>query len=470
MLVNLVSSIVLARLLTPSDFGTIGMLMIFISLANSLVDGGFGSALIQKKDPTNEDYSTIFYLNVFLSVALYALLLLSSNAISKFYGLPDLRSILNVLGIVLILNALSVVQQNQLRKRLNFKRLAVVNLTSSIVSLFGSVILAYKGAGVWSLVFQQISFSSCNAILFWVFNKWYPQRIFSIKSFKELFGFGSYILFSNLLSTVSNEIQGLLVAKRFSSQIMGLYTQAFRLEAAASTSISSIISQVSYPLLSSLQFEEQRFLNAVRNISKVTIFISAAVLGFMIIDAEPLIIFIFSDKWIDSIPYFQILCVAGVAVCLQSIGQDSLAALGKSRVVFRWTIIKRVLTIVLCIMGIIVNGMYGLLWGIVLGAWSVHAINMYLMDKHIGYDISHQLKDLFPSISLSLLIGIPMYFIGENNILDSPLLTLSINFLLYFGAYFVLAKGMGFEAVQLTSDMFKTAFSFLKPRTDVTIK
>ena len=194
MAIAFVANIVLARLLTPDDYGCIGMLLIFIAVANTFIDGGFGSALIQKKEPTQEDYSTIFYWNLFLSIVLYGILFFTAPFIADFYEISLLTPVLRVQGGVLILNALSIIQCNQLRKQLRFRLIASVNLTASLLSVVITIVLAWIGWGIWALVAQQLLFSLFNAILFWSFNKWVPSFLFSKKSFKELFGFGGFIL------------------------------------------------------------------------------------------------------------------------------------------------------------------------------------------------------------------------------------------------------------------------------------
>ena len=412
MAITFVSSIVLARLLTPDDFGCIGMLMIFISLANTFIDGGFGSALIQKKQPTNEDYSTIFYWNIALSILLYVVLFTGAPFVARFYRIPLLTRVLRVQGIVLFFNAFSIIQQNQLKKQLHFKELSVVYITSASISLIVAIFMAYHGWGVWSLVAQQISISVLHALLFWFVSKWRPIRVFSWESFRSLFGFGGFMLLSNLFSALSNEIQGLLVGRMFNPATLGLYNQAFRLEGSAATATSSIIDQVTYPVLSSIQDNKSSFVSVLKRFIQLPAFICSLIMMVLIVIAEPLIILLYSDKWIDCVPYFQILCSAGLAVCLQGSANNAIAAIGKSKVLFAWTIVKRSLTIVLCVVGILIAGMKGLLWSCVIGAWSVYFINAYLVSKHVGYGFFQQIWDILPSIIVSVIIGIVAYWIG----------------------------------------------------------
>lgn len=458
MAITFVSNIILARLLTPDDYGCIGMLMIFISLSVSFIDGGFGSALIQKKEPTNEDYSTIFYWNVFLSVVLYGVLFLFAPLIASFYHIPFLSKVLRVQGVVLIFNALSIIQQNQLRKKLLFKKLAIVNITSAIVSLVVAILLAYKGFGVWALVAQQIFLSVINALMFWIVGRWIPDFVFSWKSFKELFSFGGFMLLSHLFGTLSNEIQGLLVGRRFNAATMGLYTQAYRLEGSAATATSSIIDQVTYPVLASFQDDRPKFISALKRFIQIPAFVCSLVMMVMIVVAKPLIVLLYSAKWVDCVPYFQILCTAGLAVCLQGSANNAIAAIGKSKVFFIWTIIKRTLTIVLCVVGVFVGGMYGLLWGCVVGAWSVYFINAYLVSRHVGYDFHKQLFDILPFIFISVVIGVGVYLLGSLLPWNMYIVAV-IEVTLCVSLYWAVAKIFKIEAYSYLLDLIKKSIA-----------
>ena len=401
--ITFVSNIILARLLTPDDYGCVGMLMIFILLANTFIDGGFGTALIQKKEPSQEDYSTIFYWNLALSSALYAVLFFTSPLIAGFYNLPLLAPVLKVQGLVLLLNSLSIIQQNRLRKQLKFKKLAVVSLISAIISLSITIYLAYIGWGVWALVAQQLLMSFFNAVLFWIVARWRPSLVFSGKSFKELFSFGGFILLSNLLNTLGNNVQGLLIGKCFNSHTMGLYSQARKLEEVASTSISNVVDQVSFPLLAEVQNDKAKLTDVLKNLVTSIAFFSFPIMLLLIAIAKPLIVLLYSSKWIDCVPYFQILCIAGLAISLQNINYYAVAAIGKSKELFYWTVIKRLISITFVIVGFTVYDIWGLLAGMVLSSYAMYIINALLVSKHIGYKLSSQIKDLMPVLSVSLI-------------------------------------------------------------------
>ena len=253
MFIQFISGIILARLLTPYDYGCIGMLTIFMVLAENFIDGGFGSALIQRKNPTQEDYSTIFYWNLGMAVLMYAVLFFSAPAISRFYEIPLLCDVLRVQGLVLFIYAFNIVQRNQLKKKLNFKVLSIVAITTSIIAVTVTIFMAYRGFGVWALVAQNLIAAAIPAIVFWFFIKWRPIWTFSWKSFKELFGFGFYMFLTHLLNTFGSQIQGLLIGKRYNPSTMGFYSKALGTEKLATSSISSVITQVTYPLYAEAQ-------------------------------------------------------------------------------------------------------------------------------------------------------------------------------------------------------------------------
>ena len=251
--ISFISGIILARLLTPEDFGCIGMLSIFMVVANAFVEGGLASALIQKKRPTQEDYSTIFFFNLGMSALMYAILFCSAPAIARFYKMPLLSAVLRVQGLVLVINAFAIVQSNQLRKQFQFKKLAIVTLVTSVISIAVTIYMAYKGFGVWALVIQNILGALIPAIIYWFTNKWLPLLVFSKSSFKELFSFGFFMFLSNLINTFCNNIQGLLIGRFYNPATMGYYSKARSTEELASTSISSVMGQVTYPLYAEYQ-------------------------------------------------------------------------------------------------------------------------------------------------------------------------------------------------------------------------
>ena len=412
MVIQFISGIVLARLLTPYDYGCIGMLMIFMVLAESFIDGGFGSALIQKKQPTQEDYSTIFFWNLAMAVVLYGVLYFSAPSIAQFYDIPLLCDVLRVQGVILFIYAFNIVQRNQLQKKLNFKVLSIVTISTSIISLTVTVLMAYHGFGVWSLVAQHILTALIPAFVFWFYIKWRPLFVFSIQSFKELFGFGFYMFLTQLLNQFGRQVQGLLIGKFYNPATMGYYSKAQNTERLASLSISQVLTQVTYPLYAELQDDKSRLSDTIRKLTISVSYITFPLMFILLLCAKPIFVILYSEKWIDSVPYFQFLCLSGLAFCLQGVNNQSIAAIGKSKVMFKWTIFKRVVGITLLFLSIYLYGMKGLLICIVFTTWFSYFVNICLVSKYIGYKWTRQLADIFPILIVSLAIFAVTYYIG----------------------------------------------------------
>lgn len=410
-IIQFIAGIILARLLTPYDYGCVGMLSIFIVLSETFIDGGFGSALIQKKRPTQEDYSTIFFWNLGIAVLLYAVLYSSAPAIARFYNIPLLSSVLRVEGLILFVYAFNIVQRNLLQKKLNFKVLSIVTITTSVIALTVTIIMAYHGYGVWALVTLYFLNAAIPALFFWFYVKWRPVWTFSWTSFKELFSFGLFVFLVNFLETISGRIQGLLIGKFYNPSIMGYYSKAGRTEFLASNSISSIVQQVAYPLYAEIQDDKQVLGNTIRRLAMTLSYLTFPMMFILILCAKPIFILLFSDRWLESVPYFQILCVAGLAICLQAVNAMSITAIGKSRLMFYWTVVKRIIGTGFVIIGLFYYGIMGLLVGAVLNQWFSYFVNIGLVSKCIGYKWWKQLWDILPMGLVSVVAAIISYYV-----------------------------------------------------------
>lgn len=413
MFIAFISGIILARLLTPYDYGCIGMLSIFMVLAEAFIDGGFGSALIQKKNPTQEDYSTIFWFNMGMSVLMYSVLYACAPAIAKFYNIPLLCDILRVQGLVLFIYAFNVIQRNQLRKNLNFKVLSIVTIITSITSLAVTIYMAYKSFGVWALVAQNIITATIPALVFWFYIKWRPMWVFSVKSFKELFGFGFYMFLTHLLNQFGQQLQGLLIGKTYNPTTMGYYSKAHGTEKLASTSISSVMMQVTYPLYAEVQDDKSRLSSIIKRITMTLSYITFPLMFILLLCAKPIFLLLYSDRWLSSVPYFQVLCIAGLAFSLQSVNNNAIAAVGKSKAMFFWTILKRSVGIGCIVGGLALFGMKGLLAGVVIGTWFAYFVNISQVSKYVGYNWSTQLLSILPVSVASIISAIFAYGLGE---------------------------------------------------------
>ena len=433
-IVNFVSGVVLARLLTPEDYGLVGMLAIFMLVSGMFIDGGFGFAIIQKKRPTQEDYSTVFYWNLGLAVVLYMVLFVAAPSIATFYKVPLLSKVLRVQGLLLIINALRAIHENMLNKQFQFQKLAVTTIASSIISLAITIWMAYKGFGVWALVAQNMILQTIPLVVYWLTNKWYPKFMFSIKSFKELFSFGFYMLMNGLMVTIVNNIQGLLIGRLYNPSTMGYYSKAHSTETLASTTISQVVSQVTFPIYAELQDQMDRMIAVIKRLTITMAFVCFPMLFILILVAKPLFIILYSAKWIESVPYFQLLCIAGLAISLSSINMRPIAAIGKSKVMFYWGIVIQSLGISFIIGGLIIAGIWGLLIGMVIKSWISYSIYAYLVAKHIGYGIKEQIMDLLPIFIISIMAFLAAYIAGLFFNWDMHLLAI-VQLVLYISIY-----------------------------------
>ena len=408
--IRFISGIILARLLKPEDYGCIGMLSIFMVVAGSFVDCGFASALIQKKRPTQEDYSTIFFFNLVMSILMYAILFLCAPAISRFYKISLLSPVLRVQGLVLIINAISIIQTNQLKKNFCFKKLTIVSLVTSVTSLALCIAMAYKGFGVWALVAMNLTGSIIPAVIYWMTNKWVPLLVFSMDSFRELFKFGIFMFLTHFVNQLGSKISSLMIGKIYSPTILGYYSKATSTENLASHSISSVLTQITYPLYAEVQDDKNLLGNMIKRLTQTIAYMTFPLLSLLIIIAKPVFLLLYSDRWLPSVPYFQVLCICGIGICLQSVNTQSIAAIGKSRVMFGWTLLKRTTGSMLVVGGLLLWGMKGLLIGCVLYTWFCYFVNIGLVSKYIGYKWQKQLLDLLPTGVASFAISMTTYF------------------------------------------------------------
>ena len=403
MFIGFVSGIILARLLTPYDYGLIGMLSIFMVLAESFIDGGFGSALIQKKRPTQTDYSTIFYWNMGMAAVMYAVLFVTAPAIARFYEIPLLSKVLRVQGLVLFIYGLNIIQRNQLKKKMNFKLLSIVSVGSAVIALIITVWMAYRGYGVWALVVQHLVVAAIPSLVFWFYVKWRPSFVFSIQSFKELFGFGFYMFLTHLFNHFSSHIQGLLIGKLYEPSTMGYYSKARDTEFLAATSVSKVMMQVTYPLYSEVQDNRAALQNMLKRLTTSIAYITFPMMLLLLLCAKPIFILLYSERWVASIPYFQVLCISGMATCLHSAQLQSVAAIGKSKVMFMGMVVKRIVGLSATIGGLFFFGMKGLMAGWIVDQWFSYGYNAWLVSKHVGYKVRRQISDLLPVATVAAL-------------------------------------------------------------------
>lgn len=443
--IGFISNMVLARLLTPEDFGCMGMVLIFITLSNTFIDAGFGSALIQKNNPTDTDYSSIFYFNIVLSFVLYGLLYLISPLIADYYNIEILTELMRVIGVVLIINAFSIIQYSVLRKRLLFKKLAIINIVSATISTITAIILALLGYGVWTLVIRTILQQALMSFFLWIVIRWRPCLLFSMQSIKSLGKFGGMILMANLVESLYHEIYSIIIGKAFSVKDLGYYTQAKRLEEVPTKSLSMAINQVTYPIYSTIQDNKAQLKNMVRQSIEYVSYFVIPMYALLMIIAKPLIILLFTDKWLASIPLFQILCLCGMVYPQSTINTNVIKSLGRGKLYFNLQLFKRLGAIGLLLFSVR-YGLAGLMATMALVAILMFLINAYFTSKLIHYRVKDQLKDMsFPAI-VSLLLGLVTYPVSSLSINGNLIMVIQIS--LFVIGYLLISKCLKINIIE----------------------
>lgn len=411
--INFIVSIILARLLFPEDFGVIGIVAIFMNLGRSLLDGGLASSLIRSTEIDDEDYSSVFFVNLFASLILYTVIFFSSPFIAAFFEQGSLISILRVYAFVIIIGAFSIVQSVRLNKNLQFKTQFKLQVPSLVISAIVGVWMAKSGYGVWSLVFKEIVFVLFGTLLLWYFSKWRPVFKLNLKKLKTHWEFGSKLLITDIFSKIFNDIYKLVIGKYFSVNQLGLYTRAKSLEELPSGIIFNAVNRVMFPLLSSIQEEESRLKNIYRQIISTVTFFVVPLLSLMAMLAEPLIIFLLTDRWIEAVPYFQILIFAGLISPIQAYLLNICKVKGRSDLVLKIASYEYFLIIVAIIPSFWL-GIYWLLWSMVIVALVKTIATGYIAGRLIKYSLKEQVYDIYQPFLLSVICSLVTYFVFKN--------------------------------------------------------
>ena len=406
--VTFLVGLILARLLTPAEYGIMAMIAIFIAVSNSIVDSGFSNALIRKVRIDRVDYNTVFVFNLIVSIVLYILLYTSAPAISLFFKEPVLTNVLRVIGLILIVNALGIIPRTILVRGIDFKTQTKVSIISSVSSGLVGVGMAIMGFGVWSLVWQQLSRQILNSLFLWIFCKWIPQWEFSIKSFKEMFGFGYKLLLSGLLDTLYKNIYYVIIGRCYSPAQLGHYSRAEQFNMIFSSNLTSIVQRVSYPVLSSIQEEPERLREAYRQIIKTTMLVTFDCMLGLAAVAKPLIIILIGEKWLPAVSFLQIICFSGMLYPLHAINLNILQVKGRSDLFLKLEIIKKTIAVFPILIGIF-YGIEYMLWGSVLTSFIAYFLNSYYSADLIRYSTIEQIRDVLPVFTVSFTIAAVMW-------------------------------------------------------------
>lgn len=438
--ITFVSNMVLARLLTPDDFGTIGMLLFFLALAQTFIDSGFGAALIQKKDITEADINTVFYINMGMSILGYFILFVTAPFIASFYNVPILSKLLRIQSLSLLINGFTLIQTVQLTKKMDFKKLSICNLIGTVALSLSGIGAALLGFGVWSLVIRTLAGAIVTSVMLWSASKWIPKRVFSKQSFKELFSFGGFMLLSNLLTTVSNNFHSMIIGKLFSPSTLGNFTQARTLRNIPSESISSVIGQVLYPDFSNHQDNDTMLKQKLERSAYILSYVVVPLMFFCILVGDNLVHIVYGSQWDEAIPYFKILCLGGIPLCLQDINVNVIKARGRSGILFSWNLVKVIIYCGAMILSGKLWGIYGFVWTMVAYSLLAYLAFAVLATHCINTTIIGQIKRLLSVIGMVSIPTVIVTFVDMLLLSDANMfVSLIIDTLLFWPLYVLLS-------------------------------
>ncbi|WP_256622117.1 lipopolysaccharide biosynthesis protein [Methanolobus chelungpuianus] len=408
--ISIVVTLLLAYFLTPDDYGLVAMMAVFLAVANSLMDMGFNQALIRKQDATEVDFSTAFYVNFILGIVSYLLLFISAPLIAAYYNETPLTLLLRAAGIVIIINSFQFVPRSVLTRDLNFKTQLKATVPATFISGLCAVIMAYAGFGVWALITQTIVSSLIITILLWSMSDiWKPTFSFSWDSLSEMFDFGSKLFVSGFLDIIFKNIYVIFIAKLFSTSIAGHYFFATKIKDLILLQLVDSIQKVTYPSLSTVQDDDIRLKAGYRKIIQVTTFVFFPVITLTAALAEPLLLALFSEKWLPAVPYLQLMCIAGLIYPLNAINVNMLKVKGRSDIYLRLGLLEKFNITVILIMSS-QFGVIAILIGQIIASVLSYLPNSYYSGKLINYTASEQLKDIFPGLCLSGSIALVVFF------------------------------------------------------------
>ncbi len=435
--VTFIVGLVLARLLSPDEYGLIGIVTIFTTILAGFVDCGFANSLIRKPKVTEEDYNTMFIFNMVMSFALCGVLYLCAPAIALLFDREQLVILVRVMGALLIFQALAIVQNTNLGRKIDFKTKAKASVVAAIASGVFGIVMALMGCGVWSLVVQQLSRQLINSVCLWFLNRWWPSWKFSKESLKYMWGFGWKLMFSGLIDRIWAQLYHTVVGKFYSPATLGQYSRSKEYASLFSSNFTAIVSRVSFPVLSQVQEDKARMISAYRRIIKTTMFVTAIALVFMAAVAEPLVYCLIGPQWHQAATFLPFICLTLSLYPLHSINLNMLQVQGRTDIFLVLEIIKKILAIVPLSLGIFVD-IYWMLIGSFLFGFVYMFLNTYHTGKKLGYTTWMQMKDIAPSYGVGLLIAVSVFFIKYLPL--SYFIILPIQLVVGCGVFFVVCE------------------------------
>ena len=409
-LVTLVVSVILARILIPEDYGVVALVTVFISIMQIFIDSGLGTALVQKKDADDIDFSSVFFFNIFISVTLYCLLFAASPLIAFFYSNYELVPLIRVSGIILLIAGIKNVQQAYVSRNMLFKNFFYSTLGGTIFSAVVGIVLALFGFGAWALVAQMVSNYLIDTIILWIVVKWRPIKAFSPVRLKILISFGWKLLVSYTLDSVYNNLRSLIIGKIYTSSDLAFYNQAYQYPNTIVSNIDTSIDSVLLPVMSKAQDDKDRVKTLTRRSIQISVYIMAPLMIGLASISEPLIKFLLTDKWLPAVPYLNIFCISFMFYPIHTANLNAITAMGRSDLFLKMEIAKKTIGIILlCITAPI--SVLAMAYSLLVSALTSQIINTWPNKKLLNYPYIEQLKDIFPEILLAVLMGFCVYWI-----------------------------------------------------------
>lgn len=403
--VSFIVSIVLARILAPEDYGLIALVTVFTNFFGVFVDSGLASALIQKKNADDLDFSSVFYFNIIWCVALYAILFACAPSVGRFYNKPELVPVIRTLGIVLVISGVKNVQQAYVSKQMQFKKFFFATLGGTVGAAIIGIWMAYNGYGVWALVVQQIFNNFVDTIILWCCVKWRPKKVFSIHRLKELFAYGWKLLASSLLDTLYNDLRSLIIGKWYSAEELAFYNKGQSWPSIVVSNINSSISSILFPIMSEEQEDKMRLKKMTRQSIMVSTFIMAPLMMGIFFTAEPLTRLILTEKWLPSVPYVRIFCLTYIFYPIHTANLNAIKAMGRSDLFLKLEIIKKVVGL-LVLVSAMRYGVMAMAYSLLVTSVIGQIINSWPNKKLLEYSYLEQVRDIFPGIILAVFMGI----------------------------------------------------------------
>ncbi|MBR3590826.1 MAG: lipopolysaccharide biosynthesis protein [Alistipes sp.] len=454
MLVQMVVSIIVARRLMPEDFGVMAILTFFTSVALTIVDSGFSQTLIRKREPSDSDYRSVFLFNVVVALLLYFVLWALAAPIARFYGHSVIRDVAPVLFLLLPINSLCVVQTVMFTREFRFKLLSNIVFFASLVSGVVAVAMAVAGCGIWALVAQRLLQMGIKAVAFWLIRRWRVRGGVSLSALREMAPFSLRLLASDLIASIYNNVAQLFVGKIYSTASLGYYSQAQKLKDLAVISTVQSVQGVTYPALSKLSADEEKFSAGYERIVRLLSFVLfPAMLGLVAISSD-MFMLLLGERWMPTVPYFRILALSGMVYPLAMVGYNVLKIKSDGRLVVRLEVVKRVvMTLVLCVT--IPTGIEAVAWGMTAMAFVEFLLNSGFALRLMSFGVVRLAKALLPSLLLSLIVYFGLEILNPHLVHLSVALRLTADIALAVVSYIALAWALRFRAFHEVIDLIK---------------